>query len=75
MARKKFCTITAKDITVEAGDKRLVVHLDTGRRQEIIDFATALFQALAYARGIDITLGVQKRVKKGALKLTVSSHR
>ncbi|KPK68863.1 hypothetical protein AMJ87_11350 [candidate division WOR_3 bacterium SM23_60] len=75
MARKKFCTITAKDIQVEANDKTLVVHLDTKKRKEIIALASGIFQALAYAKGIDITISIQKPVEKGLAKLTVRSHR
>jgi hypothetical protein len=75
MARKTFCAIPVKDIKVEAGDRRLVVHLDTKKRQEIIALATGIFQALAYAKGIDITISTQKPIRKGLAKLTIRSHR
>jgi hypothetical protein len=75
MVRKRFCTINAKDIKVEAGDKTLVIHLDTKEREEIIALASGIFQALAHAKGIDIMVSIQKPAKKGLAKLTVRSHR
>lgn len=73
MARKRFCTVTAKLLKGDVGDKTLTIHLNRKKRQEAIAFASSIFQALALGKGIDITL-TQRDVRKGFMKLTVTSH-
>ncbi len=73
MARKRFCTVVGKHLQGEISGQKLLIHVDTRKRQQVITFASSIFQALAYGKGIDITL-TQKGVKKGFMKLTVTSH-
>jgi hypothetical protein len=73
MARKRFCTVTAKLLKGNVGGETLSVYLNRKKRQEAIAFASGIFQALALGKGIDITL-TQKDVRKGHMKLTVTSH-
>jgi hypothetical protein len=73
VARKRFCSIVSKELQGEIAGEKLIIHLDTRRRLEVIAFASSMFQALAHGKGIRITV-TQKGVKKGFARLTVTSH-
>ncbi len=73
MARKRFCVVTAKLLKGDVSGKTLTLYLSRKKRQAAIAFASSIFQALALGKGIDIAL-TQKEVRKGFVKLTVTSH-
>lgn len=76
MVRKKsFCCVTPKVYGGKPGDKTLVIHFNARDRLQAIKLARAVFQAVAYGKGIDLTVFTSKPLKTGLVKVTVTAHK
>ncbi len=71
--KKSFCNLTAKVYGGKPGDKTLAIHFSPKDRLEVIKLASAMFQALAHGKGVEITLFTHTLLKSNVARITVTA--